>query len=385
MILLIDDLETIHSSFKKTIATLGISLELKSFTKIEDFKMEIENLKKSNRLGLLKALIIDLSNSKEEETTKKFSASEVISESFNNNSIPIFIHSGYLEYYDDFKEYGTVIRVKKNDESIVDVCKQIKLMLDSGFLEIFGQDGLLQKTFDRQIHESFTEQFKGSEIRQILDSIFHNNGNNQDAFKKRTIDTFSRIAIRTLYQNLLSAKKIDEAQSIEEIKINVVEHYYRRKSDFKIWTGDIFENSKDNSQIVILTPRCDINNNNCKDKFICCQVTELDDKLTKEISREPDKFLTDNPMKSGIRNRFLVPAPNYRGGKVDLSDYFFVNKSDFEGTNPNFKYLISLSDELTNEIVRKFAAYILRGGISASEINEARFYSMEAKESISRK
>ncbi|RYH19826.1 hypothetical protein EON65_25480 [archaeon] len=63
------------------------------------------------------------------------------------------------------------------------------------------------------------------------------------------------------------------------------------------------------------------------------------------------------------------------GGKIDLSNYSIINKNQLVGDKAVFKYTISLSDELTNEVVRKFLSYLSRGGISASEISEAEYYS----------
>jgi hypothetical protein len=380
MVLLIDDREDLHESFRKTFKNMEINLDLKCFNNVKDLKAEIDSLKNSGKIHLLKSLIVDLSNSKNEEENKQFAVGEIINDSFYNNSIPIFIHSGFLDYYKDFSDFGSVIKVKKTAESVVEVCRQISLMLNSGFLGIFTKDGILQRSFAKQIHEAFIEQFKGAEICQIISSISSANNKSIEDFKSRTEEVFTRIAIRSLYQNLIGAKKFEESDSVQETKINVVEHYYRRRSDFKIWTGDIFENLEDGSQVMILTPRCDINNNNCKDKFLVCSISELDSSLKREITKEPNKFLTDNPTKSGIKSRFLIPAPNYRGGKVDLTDYFQLAASELTGQKASYQMLISLSDELTNEIVRKFASYILRGGVSTAELSEASFYSMEAKQ-----
>jgi len=373
MVLLIDDHTDFHREFQKGFEATGVGLELKCFTKVSELSAEIKQLSDAGKTEKLKGLIIDLSNSKEEDASKNFSVTEIINSSFRNNSIPIFIHSAYLEYYEEYKDFGTVLKIKKSATSVRDICNLFKLMSESGFLDIFSINGVLQNTLHDQIHKAFTEQFKGREISQILESI-RNASSSAESFRDRTRETFIRMAIRALYQNTISARKIASTERIEEIKVNAIEHFYRRKSDFLAWTGDIFERVVDNSQVIILTPRCDINNNTCSDRFLVCRIVLLEGKAKKEIARDVRGYLTDNPKTSGIKSRYLVPVPSYAGGKVDLTDYFILNRTVFEGANPEYSYLISLSDELTNEVVRKFSYFILRGGISATDETEAAFY-----------
>lgn len=370
MILFFDDEKDIRGNFKKEISGQKIDLEVLECDSKTDVR---EKLKDKKMMSKMKVMVFDLSTSREEAESGHFEILEDIKNNYSTYAIPIFIHSAFANIVVGYDNLGTLFKVEKTDNSITEIAKKIKLFQDSGFLDIFCEQGSLELEIHKEILKSFKDQFKGNEIEQIIDSIQHANKGN---LKTRTKDVFERIAIRSLYQNLISAKRIKESTTIDEIKINNVEHYYRRKSDFEVWTGDIFENLNDKSQVIIITPRCDINNGICKDRFLACSVNELDKNLKAEIVKDCNKFLTDNPQKSGIKSRFLIPAPNYRGGKVDLTDYFFAEKNEFNSEKPKYRYLISLSDELTNEIVRKFASYILRGGISQSEISEAAFYSM---------
>lgn len=378
MILLIDDKVEFHHQFQKQFTQVGIEIELKCFTTVEQLGNYIEELKSSGNICNLKSLIIDLSNNTAEEISKSFSVASIINETYYNNSIPIFIHSGYLGYYQDFENDGTIIKVKKSIDSVVQICSRIKLMADSGFLDIFCVNGILQQTFFKELHNSFTKQFKGDEITQILESIHHANKENTEVFKERTIDTFKRMAIRSVYQNLISAKRIPTTEKIEEIKINAVEHYYRRSSEFPVWTGDIFRNKETQEDIVILTPRCDINNGYCNNGFLVCSIEKLESKTIKDFGKSSEsvgRYINDNPANTGIKFRYLIPAPSYPGGRVNLTRYSIVESNKLHGENASFGYLISLSDELINDIVRKFGSYVTRGGISASELNEATFYS----------
>jgi len=370
MILFFDDEKDIRGNFKKEIAGQNIGLEVLECSSKEEVR---ENLKDKEKMSKVKAFVFDLSTSQEEAESGNFDILEDIKANYSTYAIPIFIHSAFANIVVGYDNLGTLFKVEKTDNSITDIANKIKLFQDSGFLDIFCSQGSLESEIHKEILKAFKSQFQGEEIKQIIESINHAN---KDNFKVRVKDVFERIAIRSLYQNLISGKRIKESTTIDEIKINNVEHYYRRMSDFPIWTGDIFENTQTNLQIVIMTPRCDINNGVCNDRFLVCSVKELDKNLKAEIAKDANKFLTDNPIKSGIKSRFLIPAPNYRGGKVDLTDYFFVEKNNITNEYPEYSYLISLSDELTNEIVRKFSSYILRGGISQSEISEAAYYSI---------
>lgn len=368
MILIFDDEKSVRDNFIKEVKGQDITFDIVESETKKDLKFKLGDIQ---LMSNAKVIVFDLSTSKEEAETGKFEVLEYIRENYNSYALPIFIHSAFSDKVEGYDDVGTVFKIKKDADSIKQIVDKIKVFYESGFLELFCPNGYLEKEIHKAIHKSFNSQFKGEEISQILASI---KKANPHTYRDRTLSVFERIAIRSLYQNLISARKQNDSDKIEEVKINAVEHYYRRTSDFLVWTGDIFIGDN-GSQIVIITPRCDINNGVCRDHFLVCEIEKLDKEVVKKISADINKYLTDNPQQSGIKFRFLVPTPNYSGGKVDLTKYSLININDFKGDNPRFRYLISLSDELTNEIVRKFATYILRGGISASEISEASFYS----------
>ena len=171
---------------------------------------------------------------------------------------------------------------------------------------------------------------------------------------------------------------LPDTQKIEEIKINAVEHYYRRKSDFPIWTGDVFRSLADDGEVIIITPRCDINNGYCNGNYLCCKIEKLDRKRLQSFSKDTNSvhnYITDNPQNTGLKHRYLIPTPSYNGGKVDLTNHFILKHSELINSE-KYQYCISLSDELTNDVIRKFASYILRTGISQSDLTEAAFYSL---------
>lgn len=368
MILLFDDEKNIRNNFIKEIKAQGVDIDIVEAETKDDLKKKLSD---TTLMSNAKVLIFDLSTSHEEAQSGKFEVLDVIQKYYDIYSLPIFIHSAFSHMVNGYEEVGTVFKVKKEANSITQIVTKLKEFHESDFLELFCPGGYLEKEIHKAIHKAFNFQFKGEEISQILASI---KKANPDNYKERTVTVFERIAIRSLYQNLISAKRLKDSDKVDEVKINAVEHYYRRTSDFPVWTGDIFSDNN-GSQVIILTPRCDINNGVCGDNFIICTISDLDQDIVKKIANDVNRYLTDNPQASGIKHRFLVPAPNYKGGKIDLSKYSIMPMSYFTGENPKYRYLISLSDELTNEIVRKLASYLLRGGISASEISEASFYS----------
>lgn len=368
MILVFDDEKSVRDNFTKEIKGQQIDLEIIQSETKDDLK---QKLGRKDFMSKAKALIFDLSTSREEAQLGKFEVLDFVKENYDTYALPIFIHSAFSHLVEGYEDVGTVFKIKKDADSITKIVDKLKIFYETGFLNIFCPNGYLENEIHKAIHRSFNLQFKGEEISQILASI---KKANPDSYQKRTVTVFERIAIRSLYQNLISARKQKDSDKIEEVKINAVEHYYRRTSDFPVWTGDIFIEGN-GSQIIILTPRCDINNGVCRDRYLVCSIEKLDEQVVKKISQDVHKYLTDNPQQSGIKSRFLVPAPNYVGGKVDLTNYFIIKIDNFQGENPKYQYLISLSDDLANEVIKKFTSYILRGGISASEISEASFYS----------
>ena len=103
--------------------------------------------------------------------------------------------------------------------------------------------------------------------------------------------------------------------------------------------------------------------------------SKIDNKETGETKGEKSlrTSITDDVTNKriGERFRFLPPTPQYKGGFVNFNA-MFTKKTD-EILN-NYTNTISLSDELTNDIVRKFSTYLQRGGISETEFKESHHY-----------
>ncbi|MEY4927884.1 MAG: hypothetical protein RI894_2320, partial [Bacteroidota bacterium] len=87
------------------------------------------------------------------------------------------------------------------------------------------------------------------------------------------------------------------------------------------------------------------------------------------------KNITDN--KIGENLRFLPATPQFVGGFVNFVKIATISS---EYLNDNYTYLISLVDDLTNDVVRKLSTYLLRGGISDTAYKEALYYLKEENE-----
>jgi len=378
-IILLEDEQYYIDSFINLFEDLNINLRLIPCLDTETYELE---LKKAKENHTLKCIIMDLSNTQSEEYSKEYKASEYIKKEFDENRIPIFIHSSKLQYYSELQDKGTVFKVHKSPTATTEICKKIKEMEDSDFFNIFCINGKLEKKIMSEIHNSFIEQFKDNEISDIIKSIKSVEGVD---VKARTIEVFERMAIRAVYENWISSKFYDG--KINEIKLNSIEHYYRRTSSFDIWTGDIFKNEKLKEFVVVLTPRCNLGHNNtgellvCRIKPITTDVINefsnprIDSKTTKETKGRKSlrTSITDDVTNNRIGEvfRFLPPTPQFNGGFVDFRTMFTKENSLFLS---DYERIISLSDELTNDIVRKFSSYIQRGGISETEFDEAHFY-----------
>ena len=377
MILVFDDDKRFRNGFITALGKLNIGLGIIECSSKEEVRKHLAN---PDIIDSLKVIIFDLAESKEEAGSLEFAIVQDIQNIYNKYPIPIFIHSAFSEKVNIFESSGTVFKIKKGTRSVEEICLKIQLFSDSGFLNIFCPKGILESFLLVEVNKAFRLQFQGGEIPMILESIA-NSGTK--SLRKRTTSVFKRIAVRALFQNMLNGLT-DGPEKAEEVKVNAVEHYYRRNVGHPVWTGDIFRNLTKDYDVVILTPRCDITNNTCNDLFLACKVEKIDIKYLKELGNDLKKLrdsVTDNPLVSGYKFRYLIPTPTYRGGKIDFAQQILMKKDELTSEGRVFEYQISLSDELTNEVVRKFASYILRGGISTSEINEAAFYSKYLSES----
>lgn len=358
VIILLEDDNKIRKGFENAFEDLSLNnLKILFCADTDEFESRLNLAKKENNL---RGLIIDLSNSIEEEVSRSYKASEYIINEFKLNRIPIFVHSAYLEYYEELDDKGTVFKVEKSANSIDTICTSIKKMEDSGFLDIFCLGGELERELMHNIHDAFTKQFKGKDIEEIIDSIIESSPEN---VINRTKEIFERIAIRSIFENRINATRI---------KLNSVEHYYRRTSDFDFWTGDVFKNIEDRSQkCIILTPRCNIDHNKF-DELLLCKIIPINEKLSKEKLR---RMIADDPKTVGPRYRFLPPTPQFKGGLVDFNTTFTLNTEVLKDTR---ELELTLSDELTNDVIRKFASYSLRGGIAETEKEEVYQYAQKS-------
>ena len=364
-VILLENEDHIIRSFETLFEDKEINLKLIPCNSLSKYEEEI---KKTNENFELRAVIFDLCNTVDEEDSKEYKAADYIMSQYKNNRIPIFIHSGNLDYYHNLNDKGTVFKIAKDENSILNICNQLKKFEESGFLDIFCQNGKIETKIMSEIHRAFTEQFKNHEIDGIIDSIQESSS---VKYNERTVEVFERISVRNLLHNWKSAKY--NGKIIQETKLNSIEHYYHRLSDFEFWTGDIIK-IYNNSRCIILTPRCNVGHNNF-DELLLCKVEEIkQDKLKELTGRKGEKNLkkniTDNEI-VGDKFRFLPPTPQFSGGLVNFKTVF---TQKVENLDDNWERIITLSDELTNDVVRKFANYNLRGGISETEFAEAHHY-----------
>lgn len=284
-----------------------------------------------------------------------------IESNFSRVNIPIFIYSGSIHLVENkFNSNGTVFKVDKDADYKASVIDKIQLFHTSGFMEVFSPGGLLEKELHKDLHEAFTKQFNNStQIHDIIKIIMESStaGNSTERVQK----VFKRIAIRSLLSSLLAPEADEHGKILPEF-VNPVEHYLQRISPFPFWTGDIFKSKKGEECLLIITPRCNVASKG-SDELLVCTIL-LNAFPSKATSRdEKDKVnyaLTDKPEMSGY-DRYLPPSPLFEGGKVSLSDYRMISKEEL---SENFHKIITLSDELTNEILGKFGAYFFRTGIT---------------------
>ena len=346
-----DDLNEIVQTFRSLSDSLGTNLQVVGASTPAEYRKCVNDEDIKLRL---RALIIDLAaNEKEKEN---FEIAKDIEENYHTLRVPIFIHSAHLDHYQDFTKGGTVFKFEKGAKSAEQIMEIIKLMVDSGFLEIFCTGGRIENKIMRELHHAFTDQFRGDEILQIIKTV---KPEPSDTYVERVAAIFERTSLRSLLQSLISAK--NEA---EPTIVNPVEHYYRRISfgRYPFWTGDIFANKDKSRAVYVLNPRCDLAGGGC-DKVLVCNVSEDFPPDKKRVERA----ITNNPILSGSKYRYLPPTPLFSGGKVDLSDIFIIDSKDLA---ENYQYLVSLSDELANEISGKFGAYFLRTGIQEINLDE---------------
>ena len=380
IILLLEDKEEVIKPFEYWLQDSGFNIELKVCRNYDEYDACISDPEIKPRI---KCMIMDLSNNQEEESSGKYRSIGYINEQYAANRIPIFIHSGFLDNFTDLVDKGTVFRIPKTTDSVNKILTSIKLMSDSGFLNIFSFGGTLEKKIMEEMHSAFVDQFKANEIEEIISSI---QAASKDNLAGRTQEVFERLALRAVFQNAVSNKPNQEG-----IKVNSIEHYYRRNvMRYPFWTGDIFQSKNDDKELLFLaTPRCNISNTNFE-QLMFFKINKIkDEQTTSMLSKKMDsgepkgvkqirKGITDDVTNSyiGERFRFLPKTPQFEGGFVDCMKCLTFSKDILNG---EYDYIISLVDDLTNDVVRKAAAYMLRGGISDTAYEEAAYYFEEVK------
>lgn len=331
-------------------------LQYKTCTTKEEFATALDTHGKE-----VKAIIFDLLGEKDlQDENPEFLDS--IQKTFTDFSIPVFIYSGYLEALKGkFDNCGTVYKFDKGDGELASIFEKFELLYDSGFVDIFCPGGLLETEIHLDLHKAFTTQFNhNSQIEGIIQAI-SDASKEEKAPRDRVQKVFKRVAIRSLLSGLLEPEVLEEGATKPEF-LNPIEHYLQRISSFEFWTGDIFENNENTEMLLILTPRCNVASSKFKELLVC-EIIEKDFPSKVKSKKDKDKVkyaLTDKPEVSGY-DRYLPPSPLFKGGKVELSNYYMITK---ENLNENFRRIISLSDELTNEILGKFGAYFFRTGIN---------------------
>ena len=343
-----DDRKGVLDISKNYFDQLGTGLEYLCCTTSEEFITEIKN-----NSHVIKALVFDLVNKSEEGVDLKTVQTEFIKElkkAYEYLRVPIFIFSAHLSEYTEFIYSGTIFRFDKGNGKFEDIADKIKLFAETGFLDLFCANGEIERLLLTELHDSFTKQFSsnqnGNDIEGIIASLKANGGD----ITSRTKEVFTRIALRSLLSSLMIDKAVAEGV-FDEAKVSAVEHYIRRinRENVPIWTGDIFANKKNEEKILVLAPRCDLASG--RENLLICFVQPA-----AELKKgDADKFMKDNIQAK--RLRYLPKTSVFEGGKVDLSEHRVIPKKAIED---QFDYLISLSDELTNEILAKFCAYLLR-------------------------
>lgn len=326
-------------------------------------KEAFEKVIKENQFNV-KALIFDLLSSEPDSlelNEKDAEFMENIDNSFSKFNIPIFVYSGFLQALNGkYERQGTLFKIDKAENDIKVIFDKIVKFFNSGFIDVFSPNGKLNELLYKDLHLSFTKQFtNNSQIEGIIDSI---SGVQGAEAVERVQRVFQRIAIRSLMSSLLAPELDEKTSQIKPDFLNPVEHYLQRISPFEFWTGDIFK-KKDNTECyIIITPRCDFASKNL-DNFLVCDliIGDFPNKTTSNEAKEKiSKALNDNPLYSGY-SRFIPPCSLFEGGKIELSKYKMISKEEL---STDFNRVISLSDELTNEILGKFGAYFFRSGIN---------------------
>lgn len=347
-----NDLEGILTPSKDLFDQMELGLDYITCSSKDEFESHLKNTQLP-----VKSLIFDLMDTSSSDPVFL----EKIETAFLRYNVPVFIYSGFLESINDrFDNNATVYKFDKAKADVAAVFDKIKFFSESGFLDVFCQGGILDNELSFDLNKAFINQFvSNEEMERIITQI--KGEKSFDETNERIKKVFKRISIRTLLSELLSPDLDGEGNIIEET-VNPVEHYIRRINSIPVWTGDIFKKKNSDNYIFILTPRCNVIRN---DQILICPF------LWKDIISKNDKvskMLQGDPTVSGY-DRHIPPSPIFEGGKLALSKYYMIEKNELLN---NYARVISLSDELTNEIIGKFGAHFFRTGITPWDVNEVK-------------
>ncbi len=358
---IIETLKSLNDSIKTGLKFVSASTPAECKTILSD-----PEIKSSVRV-----LILDLAANKKEEDFGKFEIVGEIKNSYDTLRVPIFIHSGHLDLYEDFPHKGTIFKIGKGAASAKEMFDKIKLLQDSGFIDIFSPSGRIEEKIMQELHNAFTKQFLGGEIEAIIRSV---NPEPVATYKDRIANIFERISYRALLNSLLSPTNMPE-EGPKERQLNAVEFYYRRIDNRPLWTGDILSKKDNKEKILVLTPRCDIGKQS--DSVLVCKVLDLDHKKLKDSISKLKEAINDNAEFTKGKYRFLPPNPLFQGGKVDYSSHYSISKQILKD---EYDLVLTLADELVNDIAGKFAAYLLRSGVPETDAGEIQKYLEQIEE-----
>lgn len=343
-----DDDETVRKNCLHLVSQMTWNIEYVQCSTKAEFSELINNRKDDVRCLIFDLLGTDPDKDQLNDGDMEFLGN--IKSSFNDFNVPIFIFSGYIEQLDShFQNDGTVFKVSK-DEGIETIFQKIITFEESGFLNIFSKNGSIDKEIREDINKAFRSQFtKNDQILAVIEQIKKVHA---DDYISRIQSVFRRVAVRSLMSGLLSPRNAAEGNET----VHPMEHYIQRLSPYRFWTGDIFKNNND-EHLLILTPRCDVANDRYNTLLVCPLKLGFEHKKPDAVRRA-----LNGDIKISGYSRFLAPSPVFPGAEVELSKYFFIEK---ETLAANFIKVITLSDELINEISSRFSTIFLRTGITS--------------------
>ena len=194
-ILIYDDEPVIVEQLKAGIRSLGADLKPIVFVQLKNLR---EYIYSDDNWDDVKALIFDLAQKKEEGINNDFEILEDIKWCYENRRVPILIHSAYADELDILKEYPSVLLFKKGGSSIKNVRETMRILEDSGFLDLFCEGPLLKdevrhlklnvewgdKILKIGLHSSFINSFKGQDIITDLSQILSEENPKRKTFLK---------------------------------------------------------------------------------------------------------------------------------------------------------------------------------------------------------